>query len=107
MLGVAVLPLFVIMLLPEWLGRKELFPNLPGKTGVIPPAFGLLWMFTFIVVAKLGWKKVGLRCSSCGHAFVGDASFEVVIATGRCGGCGKQAVQDSGGVTPNNSLQRR
>jgi hypothetical protein len=36
-------------------------------------------------------REEGLLCHNCGHAFTGS-SFEVTMASGRCGGCGSEVV---------------
>jgi len=94
MLAVGALPLFSLLLLPGWIGRNELFHSLEGRSGAIPYAVGLLWMFTFIIVSKYGWKVFGLFCRACGQRFLDDRRFEAVVTTGRCAGCGKHVLTD-------------
>ena len=105
-LALAVTPALLFFVLPDILGREELFPNLSKTTKMWLAFGGLAWIFG-IIFGPYRWtaRKLGLRCSRCGHRFV-LMSFEVLITTGRCGGCGERILTDERDVTPNTSLER-
>jgi hypothetical protein len=106
-LAVVAVPMIAIIVAREAVGPEELFPFLQGKARAIPYAaalgfffVGLIWPYSRV------WKRAGLVCDACGHAFASDVSFQVVISTGCCGGCGKLVLDNVSPVMPNNSLQR-
>jgi hypothetical protein len=96
-LAAAIVPAFLTVMLPELLGRKELFPNLDKVAQIALMFAPLAWIF-FVLLGPYRWvhKKVGLLCPKCAHRFE-RTSFEIVMATGHCGGCGERIVSEVGG----------
>jgi DNA-directed RNA polymerase subunit RPC12/RpoP len=91
---ISLLPLLVLVLLPDLLGRKVAFESLPGKLGAIPYMVGLLWLFGGIAYANAAWRRVGLICPSCRKDFRQNAQLDVAMASGRCGNCGSKVLAD-------------
>jgi hypothetical protein len=92
----------VVYLLPAFLPKGTWSWGTSSLADTLICGILIFWMFYFFFRADRSWKDVGLSCASCGHVLVG-ASYEVVMATGRCGGCGAQVLVVAPPETPNTS----
>jgi hypothetical protein len=94
-LAAAILPALLTVALPDLLERKDLFPDLDKISQIVLMFAPLAWIF-FVLLGPYRWvhKKVGLLCPKCSHRFE-RTSFEIVMATGKCGGCGQQIVKEN------------
>lgn len=95
----------VLYLFPAFLPEGSWSWGLSERADIVVGSVNLVWMFYFFFKADQAWKDVGLSCKICKHVFK-HQSYEVVMATGRCGGCGARILSDADVPTPNISLQR-
>jgi hypothetical protein len=105
-LVVALAPGLIYISLPKVLGRPDLWPTPSDGARIWVALAFLAWAVASIFGADpWAFRKAGLICMRCGHLF-GRGSFEAVMTTGRCDGCGALVLKDSEGVTPNTSFER-
>ena len=93
--ALALIPGVGYLVLLELHGVKGLFPELNKQSqGWFALGF-MVWMFVVMLIgtSRWTWRRAGLTCPHCGHQFRGT-SFEVVMASGNCGGCGRRILSD-------------
>jgi hypothetical protein len=79
---------------PLLFGRKVLIPGLSAPMDDLLTVIVGAWMFGVMFWPyRAVRRELGLCCPNCGHIFE-RTSFEVVVTTGRCGGCGQQIVSE-------------
>jgi hypothetical protein len=89
---VALLP-GVIYLTPVIISGEPFYWGVTPRGDKIICWTSIAWgVCVLISASRAVWKKAGLSCPRCGEIFW-DKSYEVVVATGNCGGCGTTIVQ--------------
>ena len=92
----AVLPGLLYFLLPPLLVRKGFYSALgPNISFWLGMSFLGLMLVILLGPIRMLSRKAGLSCPKCAHLFE-HASFEIVMATRRCGGCGELILKDEG-----------
>jgi hypothetical protein len=93
-MAAAVLPGLLYFLLPTLLGRKDFYSALGKNTSFwLGMAFLGLMLVVLLGPVRVVSRKAGLSCPNCAHLFE-HASFEIVMATRHCGGCGELILKD-------------
>jgi DNA-directed RNA polymerase subunit RPC12/RpoP len=79
---------------PLFIWKRDLIPGLSSTASTILFTCVLVWMLAVaLYYQQVILKKLGLSCSDCGKKYIGQ-SYEIVMASGRCGGCGKKVLND-------------
>jgi len=93
-MAAAILPALLYFLLPTLLGRKDFYSALGQNTSFwLGMSFLGLMLAVLLGPVRVLSRMSGLSCPKCAHLFE-HASFEIVMATRRCGGCGELVLKD-------------
>lgn len=90
----ALLP-FATYVLPLVLWKRPLFPDLSPELDAVLFWGSAAWFIAVLMYfEKVVLKALGIVCQGCGHKFRAE-SFEITMASGRCGRCGRQALNEA------------